>query len=405
MEPDRVAVIAGLVVARSVDPDRAALAEPAVAKADVVDPYVQRGGGVAYVVGIVVERGGREADRSQAHVLEADGVPGHVLVVEIGDVDVPPAIVAPSRPDEGLAKGSVADVLDAGVGLDEIAVAREGVAIGERVGIPVAVDHRLDDEIGTVRKRGAIAEAELGVDVAFVAEAVLRFGAVQLEDGEVAAIRAADADPEIAVAEHAVGGLNGDRLFLGLVVAELEVHLGLGRSRERKRNEDPSPQPTSRSPSRVPPGECPVRFGVFPSVLVFRQEVLGKLNVLVARLTTAATASRMAAECEADCSRLRVARAGGHDPSAWGRCAGTPTAGQRRHLSLSGKSAGRPRPAREDGKMTRTRRFFSRFASAFRTFGSANRVASAVEYGRSPAPTDLERLGISVVAFGAINRN
>jgi hypothetical protein len=55
--------------------------------------------------------------------------------------------------------------------------------------------------------------------------------------------------------------------------------------------------------------------------------------------------------------------------------------------------------------MTRTRRFFSRFASAFRTFGSANRVASAVEYGRSPAPTDLERLGISVVAFGAINRN
>jgi hypothetical protein len=59
----------------------------------------------------------------------------------------------------------------------------------------------------------------------------------------------------------------------------------------------------------------------------------------------------------------------------------------------------------EDGKMTSTRSFFSHVARAFRTFGSANRVASAVEYGRSPAPSDLERLGISVVAFGAINKN
>ena len=55
--------------------------------------------------------------------------------------------------------------------------------------------------------------------------------------------------------------------------------------------------------------------------------------------------------------------------------------------------------------MTRTRRFFSRVAGALRTFGSANRVASAVEGGRVPAPSDLERLGISVVAFGAINKN
>jgi hypothetical protein len=55
--------------------------------------------------------------------------------------------------------------------------------------------------------------------------------------------------------------------------------------------------------------------------------------------------------------------------------------------------------------MTRIRSFFSRVAGAFRTFGSANRVASAAEYGRSPAPSDLERLGISVVAFGAINKN
>jgi hypothetical protein len=34
---------------------------------------------------------------------------------------------------------------------------------------------------------------------------------------------------------------------------------------------------------------------------------------------------------------------------------------------------------------------------------SAGRATSAVEGGRSPRPSDLERLGISVVAFSAIN--
>jgi hypothetical protein len=36
---------------------------------------------------------------------------------------------------------------------------------------------------------------------------------------------------------------------------------------------------------------------------------------------------------------------------------------------------------------------------------SAGRAAAAVESRRSPSPSDLERLGISVVAFGAINKN
>jgi hypothetical protein len=47
---------------------------------------------------------------------------------------------------------------------------------------------------------------------------------------------------------------------------------------------------------------------------------------------------------------------------------------------------------------------FRRLKDAFATFRSARRVASAVEARREPAPSDLERLGISVVAFGAINK-
>ena len=52
--------------------------------------------------------------------------------------------------------------------------------------------------------------------------------------------------------------------------------------------------------------------------------------------------------------------------------------------------------------MERNRNLFSRILAAL---FSANRVASAVENHRSPRPSDLERLGISVVAFGAINKN
>ena len=54
--------------------------------------------------------------------------------------------------------------------------------------------------------------------------------------------------------------------------------------------------------------------------------------------------------------------------------------------------------------MTQTRSFFSRIAAAA---GLRQRQPRriAVENHRSPAPSDLERLGISVVAFGAINRN
>jgi hypothetical protein len=50
-------------------------------------------------------------------------------------------------------------------------------------------------------------------------------------------------------------------------------------------------------------------------------------------------------------------------------------------------------------------RIFDRIVGAMRQIRSASRVSWAVESGRSPAPSDLERLGISVVAFGAINRN
>jgi hypothetical protein len=48
---------------------------------------------------------------------------------------------------------------------------------------------------------------------------------------------------------------------------------------------------------------------------------------------------------------------------------------------------------------------FDRILGAVRQLRSAARVAQAVEGRRSPAPSDLERLGISVVAFGAINKN
>ena len=52
--------------------------------------------------------------------------------------------------------------------------------------------------------------------------------------------------------------------------------------------------------------------------------------------------------------------------------------------------------------MERNRNLLSRILGAL---FSANRVSSAVENHRSPRPSDLERLGISVVAFGAINKN
>jgi hypothetical protein len=52
--------------------------------------------------------------------------------------------------------------------------------------------------------------------------------------------------------------------------------------------------------------------------------------------------------------------------------------------------------------MERNRTLFSRILAAL---FSASRAASAVENHRSPPPSDLERLGISVVAFGVINKN
>jgi hypothetical protein len=55
--------------------------------------------------------------------------------------------------------------------------------------------------------------------------------------------------------------------------------------------------------------------------------------------------------------------------------------------------------------MTRTRIFAQRIADAWGVLESAARAAAAVRGHRSPAPHDLERLGISAVAFGAINRN
>ena len=54
--------------------------------------------------------------------------------------------------------------------------------------------------------------------------------------------------------------------------------------------------------------------------------------------------------------------------------------------------------------MSSTRRFLTHIGDVLDVFGSARRVANAVETRRSPAPSDLERLGISVVAFGAINK-
>ena len=55
--------------------------------------------------------------------------------------------------------------------------------------------------------------------------------------------------------------------------------------------------------------------------------------------------------------------------------------------------------------MTSNRSFFHRLIGALGSFGSAARAARAVGDRHSPAPIDLERLGISVVAFGAINKN
>ena len=55
--------------------------------------------------------------------------------------------------------------------------------------------------------------------------------------------------------------------------------------------------------------------------------------------------------------------------------------------------------------MTRTRTFLRRMAAAWDALRSANHAAGAVRSSRSPSPGDLERLGISVVAFGAINKN
>ena len=55
--------------------------------------------------------------------------------------------------------------------------------------------------------------------------------------------------------------------------------------------------------------------------------------------------------------------------------------------------------------MTRNRTYFQRIAGTWRKLTSAGRAAEAVRDSRSPAPSDLERLAISVVAFGAINRS
>ena len=49
------------------------------------------------------------------------------------------------------------------------------------------------------------------------------------------------------------------------------------------------------------------------------------------------------------------------------------------------------------------RSLMQRIRNAFGRIRSANRAAAAVETGHSPRPSDLERLGISVIAFSAIN--
>jgi hypothetical protein len=51
------------------------------------------------------------------------------------------------------------------------------------------------------------------------------------------------------------------------------------------------------------------------------------------------------------------------------------------------------------------RSLIGRIAGAIGRFRRAARVATAIENGRSPRPSDLERLGISAVAFGAISHN
>ncbi len=55
-------------------------------------------------------------------------------------------------------------------------------------------------------------------------------------------------------------------------------------------------------------------------------------------------------------------------------------------------------------RYVRNSRFLGGLADVAAIFASANRVAGAAESRRSPRPSDLERLGISVVAFNAINR-
>ena len=74
-------------------------------------------------------------------------------------------------------------------------------------------------------------------------------------------------------------------------------------------------------------------------------------------------------------------------------------------LALGRRSGSGRRQAQEEEKMTSNRSFFHRLIGALGSFGSAARAARAVGDRHSPAPTDLERLGISVVAFGAINKN
>ena len=54
--------------------------------------------------------------------------------------------------------------------------------------------------------------------------------------------------------------------------------------------------------------------------------------------------------------------------------------------------------------MTRTRTFLQRMAAAWDALRSANHAAEPSQQPL-PGPGDLERLGISVVAFGAINKN
>jgi hypothetical protein len=53
--------------------------------------------------------------------------------------------------------------------------------------------------------------------------------------------------------------------------------------------------------------------------------------------------------------------------------------------------------------LIRMERISHRTLGVARAIRSAGRAASAVESGRSPRPSDLERLGISVVAFSAVN--